>query len=230
MFLGRQNAAPGCFHDVTTVSPPSDLQVRSAQGIEAKLRQKLRITLQLGMLENTREVRVRDDLLFNLVAAVRIGVHDAIGQRIRPGALHLRLEVALLFMEETLPIGDQILKVTNLGPVNCGVISFGDNAIPKSEPEATGGSVGGPYALLSSLRPSRLNTRPAKSNSIATKLCQRAPRRRFYKRSRFAISVLETPHTTLEFVLDHVGPEPLDHTGVIVTVRQVMVHVEKQWR
>ena len=127
------------------------------------------------MLQNTREVGVRDDLLFNLVAPVRVGVHDAICERIRPGSLHLRPKMALLFMEETLTIGDQILKVTNLRPVNCGVVGFGDNAIPKGEPEAAGGGVGGPHASLSSLGPSRVNARPAESDSIATKLCQRAP-------------------------------------------------------
>src|SRR4029077_9888189 len=131
--------------------------------------------------------------------------------------------MTLLFMEETLTIADQILKVANLRTVNCGVIGFGDNAIPKGEPKPAGCSVGGAHSALSSLGPSRCNARPAESNSIATKLCQRAPTRRIRQTFPLAVSVLETAHTALEFVLDHVGPEPLDHTGVIVAVGQVMV-------
>src|ERR1700758_179589 len=37
------------------------------------------------------------------------------------------------------------------------------------------------------------------------------------------LSVLETAHTALEFILDNAGPQPLDHPGVVVAVRQVMV-------
>jgi hypothetical protein len=140
-----------------------------------KLRQKARIAVQLGVLENAREMRIGDDVLFNLIAPIRVGVQDAICERFRPGALHAGLKMALFFMEESLAIGDEILKVANLWAVKRGVIGFGDNAIPKSEPEAAGGGVGGPNAVLSSIRPSRFNARFAKSGSIAAQLCQWAP-------------------------------------------------------
>jgi hypothetical protein len=69
-----------------------------------KLRQKLRIALQPGTPQNTREVRVGDDFLFDLVAPVRIAVYEAIGERIRLLALHLRVKMALLFVEEGLAV------------------------------------------------------------------------------------------------------------------------------
>jgi hypothetical protein len=56
-----------------------------------------------------------------------------------PWAFHLRLKMTLFFMEERLPIGNQVLKVANLRTVKCGVIGFGDNAIPKGEPETARG-------------------------------------------------------------------------------------------
>ena len=144
----REDAAPGCFDDVAAVAPPSDLKVWSTYRVKTKLRQKARIAVQFGVLENAREMRIGDDLLFNLIAPIRVGVQDAICERIRPGALHAGLKMALFFMEESLAIGDEILKVANLWAVQRGVIGFGDNAIPKSEPEAAGGGVSVPTPSL----------------------------------------------------------------------------------
>jgi hypothetical protein len=83
--------------------------------------------------------------------------------------------MALLFMEETLAIGDQKLKVANLGPVDRGVIRFRDYAIPKGEPYPAGGRVRGAHTILSALRPSGLDARPPESHPIAAKLCHGAP-------------------------------------------------------
>ena len=175
MFLRREDAAPGGFDDVAAVAPASDFKVRSTYRVQMKLRQKARIAVQLGVLQNAGEMRIGDDLLFNLVAPIRVGVQDAIGERIGPGALHAGVKMALFFMEESLAIGDEILQVANLRAVKGGVIGFGDDAIPKSEPEAAGGGIGGPHAVLGSIRPSRCNAWFAESGSIAAKLCHWAP-------------------------------------------------------
>jgi hypothetical protein len=36
-------------------------------------------------------------------------------------------------------------------------------------------------------------------------------------------SILKTLYATLEFILDRVGPQPLDHSSVVVAVRQVVI-------
>src|SRR6267378_1339278 len=43
----------------------------------------------------------------------------------------------------------------------------------------------------------------------------------------YLISILETAHAALEFIFDRVGPEPLDHTRVVVAVREIVVQSRK---
>src|SRR5260370_21579236 len=40
-------------------------------------------------------------------------------------------------------------------------------------------------------------------------------------------SILETAHAALEFIFDRVEPEPLDHTGVVVAVREIVIQSRK---
>jgi hypothetical protein len=59
-------------------------------------------------------------------------------------------EVTLLAMEETLAIGDQVLKVAELGPIHRWIIDFGDDAIPKRKPDLAGSSIRSSYAVFAS--------------------------------------------------------------------------------
>ena len=66
-------------------------------------------------------------------------------------------------MEEALAVGDEILKVPELGPVHRRIIDFGDDAVPEGKPNPAGSCISSSYSILSSMRPSGLDARPSKS-------------------------------------------------------------------
>jgi hypothetical protein len=72
-------------------------------------------------------------------------------------------EVPLFFVEKTLPVGDEILKVADLWPVDGRIVNFGDDAVPKGKPNPAGSCIGSSHAILTAMRPSGLGARPSKS-------------------------------------------------------------------
>src|SRR5258706_11793773 len=115
-------------------------------------------------------MRVRNDSFMDLVSALRIAVHAAVPQRIRPRTLDLRLKIALLIVEKIFTVADQELKIAYLRAVNVGIVDFGQNSIPDREPDPARRRVGRPHAVLFSVSPARRDTRLAKGLTLSTKL------------------------------------------------------------
>ncbi len=80
-------------------------------------------------------VRVADDLLGQRVAAVGIAVDVADAESFRINVFELRLQVALLFVEEGLAVGDQKLHVADLGAVDGGVVDLVEDSVRAGEPD-----------------------------------------------------------------------------------------------
>src|SRR5579863_1847108 len=66
-------------------------------------------------------------------------------------------------MEESLPVSDEILKVSDLWVVHCRVIDFRDDTVPQGEPDSAGSRVSGSHPTFISVSPSRLDARPSES-------------------------------------------------------------------
>ena len=75
---------PAAIHvgNISIVSPTSDFQVRSAEGVQPELREERFVTRQLCALENASKMRVGDNFLHDGVAAVGIGVRAAVAERV----------------------------------------------------------------------------------------------------------------------------------------------------
>src|SRR5579872_1739511 len=71
--------------------------------------------------------------------------------------------MVLLVVEKTLAVGNQILQVSDLGPVYRRKIDFGYDAVPKRKPDSAGSCIGGSQPVLSPVGPSGLDARPSKS-------------------------------------------------------------------
>src|SRR5579864_1359382 len=72
--------------------------------------------------------------------------------------------MAFFFMEESLPIRDEILKVSDLWVIHCWIIDFRDDTVPQGEPDSAGSRVSGSQPVFISVGPSRLDARPSESS------------------------------------------------------------------
>src|ERR1035438_10271822 len=76
------------------------------------------------------------------VAAFGIAIYVPNAQRLWMNVLELREQIALLFVNERLPVRDQELHVPHLGLVDGGVVDLVENAVRAGEPDAAGGRIG----------------------------------------------------------------------------------------
>ena len=110
-----------------------------------------RVNQQAGM------VRIGDDLLDDPIAALFARAGHAKAQRDVGKLLDRGGQVPPLVVEERLAVGDQVLQVANLRPVDRRVIDLADDAGGQREPDAAGGRIGGADRLLVAARPARLD-------------------------------------------------------------------------
>ena len=69
--------------------------------------------------------------------------------------LELAVEVPPLVVKKRLAVGDQVLQVANLRPVDRRVVDFADDARGQREPDAARGRIGRADRLLVAARPAR---------------------------------------------------------------------------
>src|SRR5664279_1405354 len=111
------------------------------------------------MDQQAAQVRVTDDLFFDGVSPLGIGVGDFEAQRRAAYAVQMCLHMATLVMEECLPVCHQVLNIADLRGVDGGVVNLGDHAIGDGVPDAAGHGVSGADCVLRSARPPRRNPR-----------------------------------------------------------------------
>src|ERR1035438_10149407 len=88
-----------------------------------------------------------------------VRIRTAVPQNVVRQALQFGLEVTLFVMEKAFAVCDEILKVPDLWPVHRRIINFGDDAAPKGKPDPAGSCISSSHAVVSSVRPSRLDAR-----------------------------------------------------------------------
>src|SRR5260370_186252 len=85
---------------------------------------------------------VADDLFFQPVAAFGIGAGHLIAKRLLQ-MLDFTFQAAFLFVEKSLAVGDEKLRVANLRTVEGRIVDLGHNALGQGEPYADGGRLSG---------------------------------------------------------------------------------------
>jgi len=115
-------------------------------------------------------VGVCDDLLDVSVAAFRVRPFNAVSQA-RWHALDAALQILCLLMKEGLTICKKKLDVSHLGHINGRVIDLGDDTVPDGKPNPTGSRVGCADPIFVAVRPTGLQTRPAKCMIFSSDSC-----------------------------------------------------------
>src|SRR5579871_4237432 len=106
------------------------------------------------------------DLFDNGIVPGWIRIRAAVSQAMVRQIFQFGFEMTLLVMEKALAVCDEILKVPQLWPVHCGIVDFGDDAVPKSKPDPAGSCISSSHAILPSMCPFGLNARPTKGRRL----------------------------------------------------------------
>ncbi len=101
---------------------------------------------------------IGDDFLDDAVLPPRIDVRDPIAERV--GGQELVCVVQFAFVvEESLAVGDQVLQIADLRPIDGRIINLIENTLGNGEPHATQGGVGGAYTVLVAASPAGFDPR-----------------------------------------------------------------------
>ena len=131
---GQQDLFAGNVRRARRVAGAAVVQMRRQQRIHLEPGQQIGVAFELDVLQNHAVVRVADDLLGQRVAAIGIAVDVANPKSFRIDVFELRLQVALLLVEEGLAVGDQKLHVADLGAVDGGVVDLVQDSMRAGEP------------------------------------------------------------------------------------------------
>jgi len=130
------------------VAGATSIEVRGQQRVDLQTREQGRIALNADICEDNGVVRIADDFLGQLVAALGIGVDIANAEGFRVDVFEGGLEVAFFLVNEGLAVGNEELHVADLGAVDGGVIDLIQDAMAACKPDAAGGCVGGSHRIF----------------------------------------------------------------------------------
>src|SRR6202041_1581180 len=111
-------------------------------------------------------VRIVDDLLRDLVPALAVARYNAHRQCIGVDVGKFVIEIALLFVEERLPVRNQQLHVADLRTIDSRVVHLVQNAVRDGEPCPAGSGVSRAHRVLRARSPPWLNARRAKGRAL----------------------------------------------------------------
>src|SRR5256886_5703387 len=154
---GRAGAPP--CDALSGVPPPAGLQVRGTQHIQLEGREYCGHTVPPRSHEETGLMRVGDNLFANLVPCLAIVVGDAEPQRMVRQRIQTRYQVFSLVMKERVTIGNQVLQVAQLWPVDGGEVGFRDDAEGERVPKPAAGRISGADAVFGAAGPARFDAR-----------------------------------------------------------------------
>ena len=97
--------------------------------------QSINLGVEGDTLDQRIPVRIGNDLFDNLVASRRIGIGQAISERLVVDVLDLMRGVFLLLVKEGASVGDQQLQVSDLGHVDLRPVHLGHNPVGQREPD-----------------------------------------------------------------------------------------------
>ncbi len=148
----RQYLTPVGLDYVAAVAPAADFQVRREQCEEPQLGEHRRCALQPRVNEHTGPVRIGDHFLDDSVLSLGIDIGDTVTQCARGqtfvGVIHLAFAA-----EKRFPIGNEILQVAYLRPINGRVVNLVQDSLGDGKPDPAQRRVSGPYSVLVAARP-----------------------------------------------------------------------------
>src|SRR6185312_3031615 len=111
-----------------------------------------------GFHQHAGTMWIRNNFFFQPVAPFRIHAGHTIAERLGFNAFYLARQIAFFFMKKRSAVTDEELSVTDLGPVNGGVIDFSYDALCQGEPDPARYSISCADAVFGTVRPGGRNT------------------------------------------------------------------------
>ncbi len=130
-------------------------------------REQLLIALQSHVHQHHRAMRVADHLPYQRVTALAIAIVDADGKPVGIDVVELVNQIAPLFMEERLPIGDQELHVASLRAIDGRAVDFVEDSVRDREPDLAGDRIGRADGVFGAGRPARFEAGRAEGQPLA---------------------------------------------------------------
>ncbi len=159
---GHQHVVSGHRVEIGRVAGAAYFQVRRQQRIQPQLLYEFFIPFEPSVYQQAGMMRIGNDFLDDAIRLVDAGIGEPIPERVGREQLDLAFQVPALIVEECTAVADQILQVANLGPVDRGVVNFGNDAGGQREPDRARSGIGGADGVLVAARPTRLDARCAK--------------------------------------------------------------------
>src|ERR1700688_2921993 len=102
---------PDDLRNVSVVAPSADCDMRRQQHVQMQLLQQLGIAFEAGIDQQGRLMRIGDDFLDQMIAAVGRVPDDSHPEAASVQVLSCGLEIAPLLVEEGLAVGYQKLQI-----------------------------------------------------------------------------------------------------------------------
>ena len=112
-------------------------------------------------------MRVADDLLFDGVPALGVGVGDLEAQRAGVDKLNLAGGIPALVVKKSLLVADQKLQIANLRSIDGGIVDFGVHPIGQRVPQTAGDGIRRSHPVFRAPRPARFNPRTTRGWILA---------------------------------------------------------------
>src|SRR6266404_1971799 len=123
-----QKFMPDNLRYVAIVAPSAHAQMRRQQNVHMQLLQKLGVAFETGVDQQGRLMRIGDDFLSQMIAAVRRVADDSHPETVFVQVLSGGVEMAPLLVKERLAIGYQKLQIAHLRLIDGWVINLIQNS------------------------------------------------------------------------------------------------------
>src|SRR2546428_667144 len=107
-------------------------------------------------------MRIREDVFYQPVAAVGLGIRQTVKEAITLRIFDQVIQVALFFVAERFAITYQKLKVARVGMIDARIVNLIDDAVTEREPEPATCMIGRAHAFFRARSPAWLNSRRTK--------------------------------------------------------------------
>src|ERR1700722_18189008 len=111
-------------------------------------------------------MRIGDNFFDDLVAALGIGIDGTHGRGTAVDIFKDPFQIALLFVDKRLPVGEQEFHVPGLRAVDGGVVDFVQDAVGDGVPDAAGGGARHADTIFSAGSPARFYSWRAKRRAL----------------------------------------------------------------
>ena len=159
---------------VSVVTPSADAQMRREQDVEVEFFEQLRVALEPRVDQQRRLMRIGDDFLEQMIAAVGRVADDLHAESGVADVLGGGVEIAAFLVEESLAVGDEKLEVADLRLIDRRKINLVQDAGRGREPQPARRRIRRANCVLGAAGPSRRDAGGAGGDGRCLDSCHRA--------------------------------------------------------